>query len=139
MIDTDEISGVEREDRPASVDSSLLQNSVAVLLSREDSARAVFLAWEGLRLVYNGVLTFLTVTLAFAFGVFDADLLASAFIGAVIANVCFCAGSCAEGYLALFNIDRRIARGLVFLAGLSLTSLAALVVTYAKWYDLNVP
>ena len=101
----------------------------SVLFTREDSARAVFVAWEGLRIVYNALLIFFTLALATALGVaIDAPFWQRVIPGGIVANVCFCAGPCAEGYLALMGADRRLARGFFFLAGFSLTSLVALVV-----------
>ncbi|HEX6987282.1 MAG TPA: hypothetical protein VF170_18030 [Planctomycetaceae bacterium] len=101
----------------------------SVLFTRDDSAKAVFVAWEGLRLAYNAVLVFYTLALAAALGVaIDAPFWQRVIPGALVANVCFCVGPCAEGYLALTGVDRRLARGLIFLAGLSLTSLVAIVV-----------
>lgn len=98
-----------------------------VLFGRGDSAREVFLAWEGLRVVFNGVLAFLTVALAAAFGIAgNADFWFDVAASGVGANVCYCVGPCAEGYLAMLRVDRRVARGLVFAAGLSLSSLGAL-------------
>jgi len=103
-----------------------------VLFGRGDSAREVFLAWEGLRIVFNGVLGFLTVTLAAAFGVAaDFDLWSEVAVAGFVANVCFCAGPCAEGYLSMVRLDRRFARGLIFAAGLSLTSLGVLAAVAA--------
>lgn len=101
----------------------------SALFTRDDSARAVFLAWEGLRIVFNAVLIFFTLALAMALGVAIDTLFWQRVIpGALAANVCFCVGPCAEGYLALMGADRRLARGFFFLAGLSLTSLLALIV-----------
>lgn len=137
--DVNGVSGPAGDDRQSFGILEPLKNAAAALFTRSDSARSVFLAWEGLRLVYNGVLAFLTVSLAFALDVFDGAFLRTCVFGALIANVCFCAGIFGEGYLALVGVDRRIARGLVFLAGLSFTSLTVLVVTYAIWYDRNVP
>ena len=103
----------------------------SILFTRDDSARAVFLAWEGLRIAYNAILIFLTLALATAFGVvIDALFWQRVLPGALVANVCFCVGPCAEGYLAMMGADRRLARGFFFLTGLSLTSLLAIVVVF---------
>lgn len=101
----------------------------SVLFTRGDSARAVFIAWEGLRIAYIAILIFFSLALAAALGVeIDTLFWQRVIPGAVFANVCFCVGPCAEGYLALMGADRRLARGFFFLAGLSLTSLLATVV-----------
>jgi hypothetical protein len=101
----------------------------SVLLTRDNSAKAVFVAWEGLRIAYGAILIFFSLALATALGVaIDASFWQRVIPGGLLANVCFCAGPCAEGYLALLGVDRRLARGTIFLAGLSLTSLLALVV-----------
>ncbi|MBA3316148.1 MAG: hypothetical protein M3552_20430 [Planctomycetota bacterium] len=103
----------------------------SALFTRDDSAKAVFIAWEGLRIAYNTVLIVLTFALALAFEVaIDASFWQRVLPGALFANVCFCVGSSAEGYLALMGADRRLARGFIFLSGLSLTSLMALVVVF---------
>jgi hypothetical protein len=80
-------------------------------------AMAVFFAWEKLRLVYNAVLAI--VVLGFL-GVSGAETslrfwfqLALAAGGA---NLCFCAGPVAEGYLCWFGLERRTVRVLLFAA-----------------------
>ncbi len=85
----------------------------------EPSARAVFLAWERLRLVYNAALA--AVVLAVA-GRDLADPQFHEFLipAALGANLCFCLGPVVEGYLALIGADRLIARWLLFSSGLLL-------------------
>jgi hypothetical protein len=98
----------------------------------DESARSVFLAWEKLRLVYNGVLAGIVLLLAGprlqepAFWVFLSQ-------GVVFANLCFCAGPCAEGYMVLLvKADRFGARCLVFGGGLVLAS-AMTLYTMVFW------
>jgi cytochrome c oxidase subunit IV len=100
------------------------------LRTTADSARAVFLAWERMRLAYNAVLGFVVVLLA------GSDLFDPAFYGfllraAVLANVCFCLGPVIEGYLSLLGVDRRAARWFVFLPGLLLACLLALAALFS--------
>lgn len=62
----------------------------------DDSARAVFLAWERLRLVYNAALG--AVVLACAAGdISDREFRDFLLRAAVGANLCFCLGPVAEG------------------------------------------
>jgi hypothetical protein len=101
---------------------------------REPSAREVFAAWEWLRLVYNLIL------LAVVFGWICCNGLhlgvASALpVLAVGANLCFCAGPVAEGYLRLLEIDRRWARWAVFVAG----TFAAAVMAVGQMDSLASP
>ncbi len=88
-------------------------------LAAEETARSVFVSWELLRLVYNGVLAFLVLCVA-ASQLRDGAFRAFLFRGALGANVCFCLGPVAEGYLVLAGVERRFARLLVFLGGVAL-------------------
>ena len=47
--------------------------------------------------------------------------------GAVLANLCFCAGPCAEGYLVWIGTRRRATRVVIFVVGMILASLLTLV------------
>jgi hypothetical protein len=90
----------------------------------DESARAVFLGWERLRLAYNAALGL--VVLAFAGpDLPDREFRAFLFRAAVGANLCFCLGPVAEGYLALLGADRRTARVFLFGPGLLLGCLLA--------------
>src|SRR5262249_45571426 len=62
-------------------------------------AMEVFIAWERLRLLYNAILVVsVLLHLKSLLGLFHASFLLEA---ALAANVCFCAGPVAEGYLCL--------------------------------------
>ncbi len=91
-----------------------------------ESATEVFIAWERLRLVYNGVLA------AFALLIWARWPLRAGIGGliedAIVANVLFCAGMAAEGYLALIGMPRRPARIAIFGLGTLLAVLLAGVV-----------
>jgi hypothetical protein len=95
----------------------------APTLRTDDSARAAFLAWEKLRLAYNAALAVLVLALApdgaFSDPAFQSYLLTGAFA----ANVCFCAGAWAEGWLAIIGLDRLAARAVVFGLGLAFSCL----------------
>lgn len=97
----------------------------------DESARAVFLAWERLRLWYNAALAALVVLLVprgdWADPRFPRFLAAAAFG----ANLCFCLGPVAEGYLSLLGVNRRTARGVVFVPGL----LFALLLAFATLFS----
>jgi hypothetical protein len=93
-------------------------------------AREVFLAWEKLRLAYNAALTGLVCLFGWP------DFIDRAFWlflvgGAFFANLCFCVGPCAEGYLAWMGIGRRAARWFLFLSGTFLACLLALLALLA--------
>jgi hypothetical protein len=82
-----------------------------------ESARQVFLAWERLRIVFNLVL------IIFVLGDASSELSDREFRhflirAAFAANVCFCLGPVAEGYLAFFGVQRLIARVVVFVPGM---------------------
>jgi hypothetical protein len=81
-----------------------------------ESAREVFLAWEKLRVFYCGILAAESLLL----GIPHLGELAfweTLIVGAFLANLCFCAGPCAEGYLALFGAGRRAIRFVLWAAG----------------------
>lgn len=84
--------------------------------SDEPSAQQVFLAWEKLRLLYNGLLAGIVLISGYrnlqdwTFWVFVVE-------GAVGANLCYCAGPVLEGYLALISIPRQKARVALFVLG----------------------
>jgi hypothetical protein len=95
----------------------------------EETASAVFVAWEWLRVAYNLVLA------AVVLGV-HACLLGfkplreeryweGLAYSAVMANVCFCAGPWAEGWLAVLGAERGKARSVLFCLGTLLACLAA--------------
>jgi hypothetical protein len=85
--------------------------------------KVVFYDWERLRLVYNAILLGI-VLCSMTFFVVSRPLLwhphyyAFELLGyAILANVCFCVGPVAEGYLCWFGLDRHRARWIVFLVG----------------------
>lgn len=87
-------------------------------LANDESAHRVFLDWERLRVAYNAA----TVGSLFAFGA-QLDQLSEPWfprffvIFALLTNVAFCVGPCAEGYLSWLGMDRRGARMLLFVLG----------------------
>jgi len=96
------------------------------------SARAVFLEWERLRLIYNGILALETLALGGFLGLFDRDdFWIEAIAGAVGVNVCFSAGATFEGYLNVMGFDRRVARGMVFAFGTMLSCVFAGAYVYS--------
>lgn len=112
----------------------ITETGIPVLHASEESARQVFLAWERLRLTYNAALAILV--LAFSWNsLLDRDFWSYLFWGAFGANVCFCLGPVAEGYLVLLGADRRVARWIVFVPGLLLGFLLTLAALYS--WDLR--
>jgi hypothetical protein len=96
-----------------------------------DSAYANFMAWEKLRLYYNGALVALSLllmalliplsgvaddpeSLAVALGSLGFTCLG----GAVAVNLAYCVGPVAEGYLVMFRVERKAARMVLFTLGL---------------------
>ncbi len=85
-------------------------------LVNEDSARLVFLAWEKLRILFNVGLVWVTLTLLPNWS--WRSIPWRDYIGpAILANVCFCAGPCAEGYLTWLGANRQLARWMLFVVG----------------------
>lgn len=95
-----------------------------------DSARAVFLAWERLRLGYNATLGLVVLVLA-GHDLGDRDFRTFVLRAAVAANLCFCLGPVAEGYLALLGANRRVARWFVFVPGTLLGCLLTLAALFS--------
>jgi hypothetical protein len=87
-----------------------------------ESAREVFLAWEKLRALYCGVLAAESLLLGIPHLGRPVFWVLLAY-GAFVANLCFCVGPCAEGYLALLGIDRRAVRWALWGLGLVLAML----------------
>jgi hypothetical protein len=100
-------------------------------------ATAVFIAWERLRLVYNGILAAVVLLLGGGSLVREPRFWSLLIGGAIGANVCFCAGICAEGYLALLGLPRRETRAVLFVAGtllaILLTGLCIFSFTFARF------
>ena len=112
----------------------------------QDSAHANFVAWERLRLYYNGALVAVTLavgavaaTVGMAMGTVRDDfwwrviiLLVFGFLGAIPVNIAFCVGTVAEGYLVRFHLSRRWARlGLLtlgLLAGAGMAAMTAMTI-----------
>lgn len=90
-------------------------------------ARSVFLAWERLRVVYNAVLVIETLVLALPL-LTDQGFLVIAVEGAIAANLAFCAGPVAEGYLDLLALPRVPSRWVLMIAGTLLAMLGTLIV-----------
>ena len=94
--------------------------------------RDLFVGWERLRMIYNGVLVSLTLLCGFP-SFADPRFWSTAMLGAFVTNVCFCIGPVLEGYATL--IFRRPMRGLrwgLFLLGqLFAAGMACMVVLNA--------
>jgi hypothetical protein len=100
------------------------------------SATAVFLAWEKYRLLYNAILV--AVSFVFASGQFgDVRLWVWLVEGAVAANVCYCVGPVAEGYLSLLGADRKTTRIVLLVAGTVLAMLLTALAVVGRVLALN--
>src|SRR4051794_2287196 len=87
-------------------------------MARDDrqSAREAFLAWERLRILYNASVS--VSFLAVGYPQLREPGAGKLFVVLVASlNIAFCAGLCAEGYLAWAGMDRRAARLLLFILG----------------------
>lgn len=100
----------------------LTDDTVNRLAKRRDgeSAYEVFIAWEKLRLFYNGALL-AGLCVFFPFGGKTHVDAALSILGIMfVANVCFCAGQVVEGYFDLMGVPRRYARIGLFVVGAAL-------------------
>jgi hypothetical protein len=86
-----------------------------------------FLAWERLRIWYNTVLILVVVASVLPNrGLWFSDRLNFYCIeGAILANLCFCVGLVAEGYLRLVGWWQESLRWLMFLFGTLLAAILA--------------
>lgn len=82
----------------------------------DESADAVFKHWELLRILYNAILA---VVLIPWLGIFVSSSTFAVHVleGAVAANIAFCAGHVAEGYLSMIITPRKDARYVLFILG----------------------
>ena len=92
----------------------------------DDSANRVFAAWERLRLIYCVILALVVIVFSGA-ALTNHLFLLRIIKAAIVANVCFCVGPVAEGYLALVGLDRPSARLLLFILGTLLSCLLAII------------
>ena len=112
------VSDVPRPDPGGMLLSS--ERALGSLLA-DESATGIFLAWEKLRVLYN--LTLACVVVSIIGNPFRASIEWTYLIqGVVTANILFCAGPCAEGYLTLLGANRHLARAFLFISGLLLSS-----------------
>ena len=91
----------------------------SVRAKSDDSAQEVFWAWEKLRLIYNAIPALITVVICgryLAQPLFWEPIIG----GAIAANVAFCMGPVAEGYLVHLGANRRFARYVLFTLGMLL-------------------
>lgn len=109
-----------------------LPDEWAHLRNSEPSAMQVFFAWEKLRIVYNVVLATLVLV---AIGPEIGTILEGTVLGAIGANVAFCAGPFVENYLCWMGGSRSVVRWVVFLFGM----LVALGVTVVAIHEAPVP
>ncbi len=106
---------------------------------RDEGSRAmeVFFAWEKLRLIYNGVLVVIAVVVC---GPPVVLMIGEAILGAIAANLMFCAGPVGECYLAWWGVPRLAARwvlfvlGMVVSAGITMNAAADAVRNLPQWH-----
>lgn len=91
-----------------------------------------FIAWERLRVVFNGWLTMWCLLVTSVSGAWiEPRLWLLAIEGAIVANVCFCAGPVAEGYASLLGLRGRWVRLFLFIGGTALASVLALATLFS--------
>lgn len=93
------------------------------------TARRTFIAWEKLRLIYNGVLIALTLTVALinvGETLFNLEFWLNCIAGAIGANICFVIGPILETYVNWLRGESKQLRTLLFVAGTLLSALFAL-------------
>lgn len=88
-------------------------------------ARAVFLAWEKLRIVYVIILSLVTLILTGSAGFSDLRILRLIAEGAVVANVAYFAGPIVETYVRWLGYERMWPRWLMFESGTLLSIVLA--------------
>ncbi len=104
-------------------DSTALKSSDGSLLH---IARAVFLAWEKLRIVYVIILCLVTLMVTGATGLSNWRVLRLIVEGAVVANVAYFAGPTIETYVRWLGYERMWPRWLMFGSGTLLSIVLAL-------------
>jgi hypothetical protein len=88
----------------------------AKVRAKEPPFMEVFFAWEKMRLLYNALMGVLVICIVvkagfgFSIGVWIAE-------GAVLANLCFCIGPIAEGYLCWLGLPHQTTRWVLFCWG----------------------
>lgn len=102
----------------------------SLALPAEETARSVFLAWEKLRVAFNAVLVVI-VLLSAGSALAESRFWLLLAQGALSANLCFCLGPVAEGYLTLLGLNRQNARSMVFSFGLVVGCLLAFLAVFA--------
>jgi hypothetical protein len=96
----------------------------------EPTFMEVFFAWEKLRLLYNGLLI-LAVLIRFQFIL---EVIPFFVEPAIYANLCFCAGPVAEGYLCWLGLAHQPCRWVVFWIGFFFTLAFAIVYSpFPEW------
>ena len=94
--------------------------------ANNSDAMEVFFAWEKLRLIFNAVLLLVVLSIC---GPGVIEIIGEAILGALCANLMYCAGPVGECYLNWFGMPRVWARVLLFVLGLvasaAITALAA--------------
>ena len=91
--------------------------------------------WEGLRVIYNGVLAFFVLLFTFTVHperIVDLRYWLSVLFGAFVSNVCFFLGPAFEGYGRFFGVWAPRLTKILFYLGLVFTALMAVlsVITY---------
>ena len=103
--------------------------------TEEPSFREAFFAWDKLRLIYNGVLAVVVLCILTQVN-FDArvavKIASSVVIGGLEANLCFCVGPIAEGYLCWLRLPHQTTRWVLFLWG-CIISIIVLIESTRGW------
>ena len=113
---------------PIAEDSIETSKPIKSEASFGSQAKAIFLAWEKLRIVYNLVLAVLTLLMGIILlGEYAMSIQFWVMVvqGAIISNVCFFAGPIVETYVCWIGFRFDWLRTSLFVLGLLFTALAA--------------
>jgi len=108
--------------------------------NQTDTPYGLLQDWERRRLWFNGILIALTLVLGILLDVVILEYRFWAFAvqGAVVANVCFCAGPVATWHVSRLGFNQRVTGTLLFWIGTALSMLltaVALVLNLLPWQD----
>jgi hypothetical protein len=123
-------SGLTPGERREGITSSTPPASEPLDRQGEEKARSAFVAWEKLRVAFNAVLA-AVVLLSAGSALSEETFWVFLLQGTLLANLCFCLGPVAEGYLTLAGSGRQSARWVVFSLGVMAGCLLAFLAVFS--------
>ena len=101
-------------------------------------AKRTFLAWEKLRLLYNGILICISVAYALAWSsLFTVEFWLVAVFGGIFCNVCFMLGPFIETYVAWLGFRTYLLRLVFFIAGTLATAVVAIATLDSMFHAIT--